>query len=81
MNMKLYRDRSNQAVLCLDNITIFFSYQTPVAVHDSELGVFYVTNTDHSKTTTRHINSVVGDNPVIYVPQEAINTCIVGVKI
>jgi hypothetical protein len=79
--MKLYRDKTNEALLCLDNITIFFSYQTPVAVHDSELAVFYVTNTNYSKTTTRHVNSFVGDNPVVHVPQEAINTCIVGVKI
>ena len=81
MKLLPHLGRANASLLCLDNITILFSYQTPVAVQDSELAVIYVTNTKYSKTTTRHINSFVGDNSVIHVPQEAINTSIVGVKI
>lgn len=46
---------ANQTELSLnDNVTILFSYQTPVAAW--YVGGFFCTNKKYSKTTTRHIN-------------------------
>ena len=47
---------SNQTELSLNNgNSIFFSYETPVAGFDAEDG-FFKTDTEYSKTTSRHIN-------------------------
>ena len=47
---------SNQTELTLNNgNSIFFSYETPVAGYNDEIG-FFRTATYYSKTTSRHIN-------------------------
>lgn len=53
--MKLHNVGSNQTELRLGNITIFFSYTTPVAAHIPGKGYFR-TSRKYSVTTSKHIN-------------------------
>ena len=39
---------------------VFFSYETPVAGFDSEIG-WWKTSEYHSKTTTKHVNAYLPD--------------------
>tara|TARA_Y100000814_G_C12342116_1_gene404665 strand:+ start:1464 stop:1700 length:237 start_codon:yes stop_codon:yes gene_type:complete len=70
--MKLRQIKSNVTELTLDNITIMFSYETPVAGYD-EHGAFR-TARKYSVTTSRHINQYLGDKHIgRTVPQDYIN--------
>ena len=66
---------SNQTELTLNNgNSIFFSYETPVAGYNDEIG-FFRTATYYSKTTSRHINAYLPDSygiEVTEVPEEFI---------
>ena len=60
--MKLRQIKSNVTELTLDNTTIMFSYETPVAGYDSQ-GAFR-TDQHYSSTTTKHINKYLGGKSV-----------------
>ena len=63
---------SNQTELTLNNgNSIFFSYETPVAGYNDEIG-FFRTATYYSKTTSRHINAYLPDVEVTEVPEQFI---------
>lgn len=59
--------------LTLKNKTIYFSYQTPVMIEQSD--IVLVTDFKHSKTTSSHINQFLEsiNKPVKLVPQDIIN--------
>ena len=61
-NFKLKPVASNMTELTVGDITILFSYQTPVAGWDS-LGAFR-TSQHYSTTTTRHINKYLGGKDI-----------------
>lgn len=70
--MKLRQIKSNVTELTLDNTTIMFSYETPVAGYD-EHGAFR-TDTKYSVTTSRQINQYLGGKDIgRTVPQDYIN--------
>ncbi len=60
--MKLRQIKNNVTELTLDNITIMFSYETPVAGYDDK-GAFR-TDTKYSVTTSRQINQYLGGKDV-----------------
>lgn len=66
--MKLKQIGSNVTELSFQNVTVLFSYQTPVAMVDAN-GNYYVTDKKWSATTTRHINKWVGGNNAQVNPQ------------
>ncbi len=73
--MKLRQIKSNVTELTLDNITIMFSYETPVAGYDDK-GAFR-TDTKYSVTTSRQINQYLGGKDVgRTVSQDYINQLI-----
>ena len=73
--MKLRQIKSNVTELTLDNITIMFSYETPVAGYDDQ-GAFR-TDTKYSVTTSRQINQYLGGKDVgRTVSQDYINQLI-----
>ena len=70
--MKLQQLGSNKTKLVYGNGTeIFFSYDTPVAGCSKELG-YFKTEQKFSRTTTKHINSYIGDRDAQTIPQRAI---------
>lgn len=56
--MKLEQIGSNQTQIIIGEIVILFSYNTPVAAVNKSngTGLALVTETKHSKTTSKHIN-------------------------
>ena len=71
--MKLTPIAANRNVISYDNGTeIFFSYSTPVAGYDPELG-YIKTDRWYSSTTTRHINKYLDVNKAQEVSQDLIN--------
>lgn len=81
VGMKLRRIGNNQTVVSMPRnesykaMEVLFSYETPVVVRHPGSSKYvsdkyYVTTTKFSKGTTRHINSFVGDNDYVAVPQE-----------
>lgn len=73
--MKLRQIKNNVTELTLDNITIMFSYETPVAGYDDK-GAFR-TDTKYSVTTSRQINQYLGGKDVgRTVSQDYINQLI-----
>ncbi len=70
--MNIKQIASNMTEVSLNDITILFSYETPVAGWDSK-GAFR-TDVWYSATTTRHINKYLGGKTVgRIVPQSHIN--------
>ena len=70
--MNIRQIASNMTEVKLNDITILFSYETPVAGWDSK-GAFR-TDVWYSATTTQHINKYLGGKTVgRIVPQSAIN--------
>jgi hypothetical protein len=53
--LKLRQIASNMTEVEIDNVTVLFSYKTPVACHVEGEG-YYRTACRWSQTTTRHIN-------------------------
>lgn len=60
--MKLRQIKSNVTELTLDNTTIMFSYETPVAGYDDH-GAFR-TDRKYSVTTSRQINQYLGGKDI-----------------
>ena len=57
--MKLKPIASNLTQLDLENVTIYFSYKTPVAGIDQS-GDFFRSSAYYSPTTTKHIKKALG---------------------
>lgn len=57
--MKLKPLASNLTELELENVTIYFSYKTPVAGCDAN-GDFFRSSAYYSPTTTKHIKKALG---------------------
>lgn len=53
--MQLTHIGTNQAEITFGDITVLFSYSTPVAYRNKDGAEFY-TQTKYSNTTSRHIN-------------------------
>ena len=60
--MKLRQIKNNVTELTLDDVTIMFSYETPVAGYDNQ-GAFR-TDTKYSVTTSRQINQYLGGKDI-----------------
>lgn len=87
--MKLKTPASNQTELTLTTIpkgiadfstevTILFSYQTPVAAHVQGVG-FFKTNRKWSPTTSKHITQFIvrhGGSAAIEVDQDLLNSLV-----
>lgn len=56
------------AELVADNVTVLFSYQTPVAAIID--GLYYKTDFKWSTTTSMHINSFLQNHNAIVKPQK-----------
>ena len=72
--MKLNHIGSNKTELETENmngmdLTVFFSYGTPVACLDRATGEYYRTKEKHSATTTKHINSWLAGVVATPLPQ------------
>ena len=66
--MKLNSLGTNETEVELsDNVTVFFSYRTPVAAWVD--GKFYRTEYKWSQTTTHHINQWLGEASAVERPQ------------
>lgn len=59
--MKANRINPNLTEVAGDRVTVLFSYATPVAAHVQGEG-YYRTETRHSVTTSRHINTWLAAN-------------------
>lgn len=57
--MKLTPIKANMTEIEIGNNRVLFSYRTPVAAYDPDLG-WIRTNKHYSQTTTRHINQWMG---------------------
>lgn len=75
-NLELKPVASNMTELTVGDITILFSYKTPVAGWDS-LGAFR-TSRHYSSTTTRHINKYLGKGIGREVDQDYIDAIVRG---
>jgi hypothetical protein len=76
IEMKLNVVGSNQTELFLNNLIVFFSYNTPVAYYSSLTGNYYVTKKKYSNTTSKHISSWVNkalSSLIVAVDQEEID--------
>tara|TARA_R100000773_G_scaffold13960_1_gene12808 strand:+ start:795 stop:1052 length:258 start_codon:yes stop_codon:yes gene_type:complete len=70
--MKLKTIASNMTELNFNGVSVLFSYETPVAGWDDK-GAFR-TETNYSRTTSKHINKYLGGNGIgRKVSQEYIN--------
>lgn len=49
----------NQTEVTVGDVSIFFSYETPVAAHSPKLG-WMQDATKYSRTTSRHVNAWLG---------------------
>lgn len=73
MRIKLRPIGPNQTELDVGDVTILFSYRTPVAFR-SPKGCFR-TEQHYSVTTSRHINQWIGPGAQV-VPQSQIDDCL-----
>ena len=62
--MNLTPIKANMTELSINGLTILFSYKTPVAYIDHNVGIVYTTNKYWSKTTSRHINQWIKLNDI-----------------
>lgn len=69
--MKIKRIGNNQTLLILDNSEILVSYETAVAARRG--GKLYVTDTNHSRTTSKHIKAYIGREEATTRPQSFFN--------
>jgi hypothetical protein len=75
--MKIKTISKNLNVVSNDHVALCFSYETPVAGYNSEIG-FFKTKKFWSMTTTKHINKFLAEynvpaNKVMELDQEEIN--------
>ena len=75
--MNLKPIASNQTEVEIGDITILFSYSTPVAYHKVGQGYFR-TDRFYSVTTSKHINKWLDGFPAQQVPQEQIEAILEG---
>lgn len=68
--LRLNNIATNKAELQIGDITILFSYNTPVAALVPGIG-WIKTDKKYSKTTTKHINSWLGDKLYVNVVPQA----------
>ena len=61
--MNLNPIKANMTELDTKDLTILFSYKTPVAFVNKETSIFYRTSKKWSQTTTRHINAWLKEFP------------------
>lgn len=54
--MKLNKIGANETEVTFGDVTVLFSYNTPVAAHVCPHG-FYRTSESHSRTTSRHVGA------------------------
>ena len=67
----------NQTEVCLGRNVLFFSYNTVVVAGVD--GVWYVTNSKHSNTTTKHINEYFGNfTKITAVSQKSLESIVDG---
>lgn len=70
--MKLKPLASNLTQLDLQNVTVYFSYKTPVAGCDQN-GEFFRTSVNYSATTNKHIRKALGrfyDDARVITPKQ-----------
>lgn len=60
--MKVKNIGSNQTEVTCGDVTILFSYETPVAARINN--EYFKTETEYSATTTKHVNRWAGKCPV-----------------
>ncbi len=75
--MKIKKINNNLTVVSNNNVALCFSYETPVAGYNSEIG-FFKTKKFWSVTTSKHIGKFltkynVPNNKVMELDQEEIN--------
>ncbi len=58
-----------------DDVTVLFSYETPVAAHVAGIG-YLVTDTHYSQTTTKHIKRWLGGAKFATVQQDTIDALV-----
>ena len=73
-NMTELNIKTDQGFVCHSDVSILFSYETPLAGYDSN-GAFR-TDKHYSSTTTRHINKYLGKGTGRLVSQEFINNLV-----
>lgn len=67
--MRLINIGSNKTVLHFNRTILFFSYNTCVVACINN-NAWYTSAAKHSKTTSTHISSYIGNNQVMTKPQE-----------
>jgi len=78
--MHLYNLGPNQTLITTGNRSVLYSYSTPVVVQVHGVGCFR-TETRHSVTTSRHINSYLNGRNATTVTQAQLDSFAAGGKI
>ena len=68
--MKIRVIGQNQTEVTNGNMSILFSYNTPVAYVNHQLGKFFKTSKKWSKTTSKHINQWLDGSDASEISQE-----------
>jgi hypothetical protein len=77
--MKLVKIRNNFHVFKAKGYSIYFSYETPIALlFESEM---FALDKYFSKTTNKHLNVLKSDYLIQYVPEETFKHLIEKVKL
>jgi hypothetical protein len=71
MQVRLSTYGANQNEVTIGDVSLFFSYETLVAMHIQGHG-YLRSGKSWSKTTTRHVNKWIGDADCQVVTQEAL---------
>lgn len=80
--MTLKPIKSNMSEIKVGNVTVLFSYQTPVAclLTNGSVYEYYQTAKKWSRTTSRHISQWLEGNPAMFKDQEYFDNLLSGVK-
>lgn len=70
--LRLKPIKPNMTEIHVGNVTVLFSYETPVACHVEGQG-FFKTSEKHSSTTSRHISQWLNGANAAEKPQEWFN--------
>ena len=76
--MKLVKIRNNFHMLSVNGYSIYFSYETIVALRFEQQ--FYALDEYFSKTTSKHLNVLKSDYMIEYIPKETFNQFIKNIK-
>jgi hypothetical protein len=60
MSVRLVKSENNFAIVCLNSIEIYFSYETPIGFRSQ--GRLYVCENCWGPTTGKHLNAIDGGN-------------------